>query len=81
MLALLIADVVAIAMALTGFGVWALVAQLLLLLARTVILWVRSSWGLIIVLACRSLKSFFGFSYKLLLSNLCLPRVNNIYQA
>ncbi len=80
MLALLIADVVAIAMALTGFGVWALVAQLLLFaFARTVILWVRSSWRPHHSFSMSNLKSFFGFSYKLLLSNLVSSTVNNIY--
>lgn len=80
MLALLIADVVAIAMALTGFGVWALVAQLLLFsIVRTSLFWARSSWRPIRTFNLSRVKSYFGFSYKLLLSNLVSSTVNNIY--
>lgn len=80
MLALLIADIVAIALALTGSGVWALVAQLLLYaFIRTLLFWVRSSWRPKGGWNAKRLTSFVGFGYKLLLANLVTSTVNNIY--
>lgn len=80
MLALLIADGVAIVMAITGFGVWALVAQLLVYaLARTLLFWVRSPWRPLPGLHLARLKRYFSFSYKLLLSNMVTSTVNNLY--
>lgn len=79
-LALLIADVVAIMIALLGLGVWALVAQFTLYaLLRTIFLWVRSSWRPIRSFAFSCLKKYFGLSYKLLLSNTISTTVNNVY--
>ncbi|MGI6574132.1 MAG: lipopolysaccharide biosynthesis protein [Fermentimonas sp.] len=78
--ALLIADVVAIALALLGLGVWALVAQLTLYaLLRTIFLWVRSPWRPLQVFAFSRLKKYFGLGYKLLLSNTIATTMNNIY--
>ncbi len=78
--ALLIADVVAIVLALLGMGVWALVAQLTLYaLLRTIFLWVRSPWRPIRGFAFSRLKKYFGLGYKLLLSNTIATAMNNIY--
>ncbi len=80
MAALLVADVVAIVMAFMGFGVWALVLQFTLYaLIRTVLLWFRSEWRPSANFNLSRLKGFFGFSYKLLLSNTISTTVNNIY--
>ena len=80
MTALFVADVVAIAMAFMGFGVWALVLQFTLYaLIRTVLLWIRSEWRPSANLSLSPLKGFFGFSNKLLLSNTISSIVNNIY--
>ena len=80
MWALLIADIVAIVMALMGYGVWALVAQILLFaFFRTLLLWFYSSWRPIARFSLSRLKSFFRFSYKLLLSSMISTTVNNIY--
>lgn len=78
--ALLIANIIAVIMALYGFGVWALVAQILLYaLFRTVLLWVYSSWRPRFHFSFSSLKSFLSFSSKLLLTNTIATIGNNIY--
>ena len=78
MLALLIADVVAIAMALTGFGVWALVSAASFF-NRAHIAVLGTLFVVIRTFNLSRVKSYFGFSYKLLLSNLVSSTVNNIY--
>lgn len=80
MLALLVADLVAIVMALTGYGVWALVAQTVLFaFLRTLFLWFHNSWRPAAVFDTRRLRSFWGFSNKLLLTSMVSTIVNNIY--
>jgi len=80
MLALFIADVVAIVMALIGYGVWALIAQIVLYaFFRTIFMWLYSSWKPVVKFSFLRLKSFFGLSYKLLLSSMISTTVNNIY--
>ncbi|WP_158602532.1 lipopolysaccharide biosynthesis protein [Proteiniphilum sp. X52] len=80
MWALLIADIVAIAMGLMGHGVWALVAQMVLFaFFRTMLLWFSTSWKPITEFSLPRLKSFFGFSYKLMLCSMISTTVNNIY--
>ncbi len=80
LLALLIADVIAIAMALAGYGVWALVTQVVLYaLLRTLFMWVYSSWKPVAEFSLSHLRSLFGFSHKLLLSSMISTTVNNIY--
>ncbi len=79
-LALLIADVLAIVLALLGLGVWALVAQLTLYaLLRTIFLWICSSWRPVRDFAFSNLKKYFGLGYKLLLTNTLAATINNIY--
>ena len=80
MLALFIADVVAVVMAIAGYGVWALVAQILLYaFFRTVFLWFYSSWRPVAQFSRKSLNAFFAFSNKLLFSSVISTTVNNIY--
>lgn len=80
MWALLVANIVAIVMALVEYGVWALVAQIVVFaFSRTILLWFYSSWRPVAKLSLSRLKSFFNFSYKLLLSSLISTTVNNIY--
>src|SRR5690554_249130 len=77
---LLIANIIAVVLALYGFGVWALVAQILLYaLFRTIFLWVYSTWRPTFYFSVNSLKSFFAFSSKLLLTNTISTVGNNIY--
>ena len=78
--ALLIANIIAVVMALYGFGVWALVAQTLVYaLFRTIFLWIYSNWRPALKFSFNSLKSFFAFSSKLLLTNTIASIGNNIY--
>lgn len=78
--ALTIANIVAIIMALKGFGVWALVAQILLLaILRTILLWFYSTWKPMLAFSLGVLKDFFAFSNKLLLASLISAITNNIY--
>lgn len=80
MMALLIADIVAIVMALAGYDVWALVVQVVLYaFLRTIFLWLYSSWRPAMIFSFTRLKSFFGLSSKLLSSSIISTTVNNIY--
>lgn len=80
LLALLIADIVAIAMAFAGYGVWALVTQVVLYaFLRTLFMWVHSSWRPVAKFSLSRLRSLFGFSHKLLLSSMISTTVSNIY--
>ena len=78
--ALLIANIIAVIMALYGFGVWALVAQILFYsLFRTIFFWLYSKWRPALNFSFNCLKSFFSFSSKLLLTNTIATIGNNIY--
>lgn len=78
--ALLIANIIAVVMALYSYGVWALVAQTLVYtLFRTIFLWIYSKWQPKLNFSFSSLKSFFSFSSKLLLTNTIATIGNNIY--
>jgi O-antigen/teichoic acid export membrane protein len=78
--ALLVAAIVAIIMALNGFGVWALVAQsVIYAFLRTIFLWIYSTWRPMVSFNVKVLQSFFAFSYKLLLSGFIGAFFNNIY--
>lgn len=78
--AMLIANVVAIAMALAGHGVWALVVQILLYaLSRSLFLWIYTRWRPSGTFSSKKLKSFFAFSSKLLYSSIISGVTNNIY--
>lgn len=80
MLSLLIADILAILMAIAGKGVWALVAQTLLYaFCRSAFLFKSSAWLPKGRFSLPRLKSFFGFSYKLLLASAVTTTINNIY--
>lgn len=78
--ALLIADIVAVILAINNLGVWALVFQTLLYaLFRTIFLWAYSGWRPKRKFYKNRLLSFFNFSSKLLLSNTISTFANNIY--
>jgi PST family polysaccharide transporter len=63
----LLAGASAIGLALAGFGVWALVAQLLVATAGTaLVLWLKSSWRPRWHFDTRALRELFGFSSNLL---------------
>lgn len=67
----IIAAIVGIIMALTGFGVWALVAQQVInLTIDTAILWITVKWRPHRMFSFERLKGLFSFGWKLLVSSL-----------
>ncbi len=65
------AAAVGIIMAVTGFGIWALVAQQLLSVTiNTFILWFTVKWRPKLQFSFERLKALFGYGWKLLVSNL-----------
>ncbi len=63
------AAVVGIAMAYLGFGVWALVAQMLVnAAADTTILWITVKWRPKMIFSMTRLKGLFSYGWKLLIS-------------
>lgn len=78
--ALLIAAVIAIVMALKGYGVWALVSQnLIYSFLRTSFLWIYSRWRPTAEFSSKAIRTFLAFSNKLLLSGMIAAIFNNIY--
>lgn len=71
--------VVGIAMAYFGYGVWALIAQLLFNAAvDTVILWVTVKWRPGRMFSYKRLRELFGYGWKLLVSALIDTGYNNL---
>lgn len=71
------AAAVGIALAVLGYGVWALVAQYLInLLVGTVILWFTVKWRPKFVYSWKRWKGLFSFGWKLLVSSL----IETVYQ-
>src|SRR5690554_4745162 len=78
-IAALIGTVVAIVMALMGYGVWSLVfSNLIAALAGVVLLWRMSSWRPTLEFSFSSLKSLFSFGGLILLSSLVETAYTNI---
>lgn len=73
--------VIGIAMALLGFGVWALVAQMLSnQVLRTVLLWVIDRWIPKFRFSKSSFQELFGFGWKMMLSGLLDTVWKELYQ-
>jgi len=76
----LLSSVVGISLALLGFGVWALVGQIIgIYTFRTILFWMKSSWRPSFVFSMKSFKALFNFGSKLLLSGLISQTFENIY--
>ncbi len=76
----IISGIVAVFMAYTGFGVWALVVQMLLAaFITTVLLWVFQGWRPTRSFSYQSLGSMYNFGYKLFLSGLLDTVFKNLY--
>ncbi len=74
------AAVLGIGMAYAGFGVWALVAQMLFnTVVDTIILWVTVKWRPRLLFSFKRLKGLFSYGWKLLCSSLIDSIYNNIY--
>ncbi|MFV0599410.1 MAG: lipopolysaccharide biosynthesis protein [Bacteroidales bacterium] len=73
--------VIGIGMALSGFGVWSLVAQQISRqLLNTVFLWIFNKWLPKLEFSIKSFKELFGFGWKLLVSGLIDTIWNQLYQ-
>ena len=73
--------IVGIAMAYTGFGVWALVGQMLSKqLLYTLCLWVLNKWWPTLKFSASSFRYMWGFGWKLLVSGLLENIWNQLYQ-
>lgn len=79
-IALALTAVVSIILAMTGFGVWALVSQTLVLaLFKSILLWVFNPWRPSLQFSMEPLKEAFAFSSRMLLSGIINVIFNNVY--
>ena len=77
----ILSGIVGIAMAYTGFGVWALVGQMLSKqLLYTLCLWVLNKWWPSLKFSVESFSYMWGFGWKLLVSGLLSNIWNQLYQ-
>ena len=77
----ILSGIVGIAMAYTGFGVWALVGQMLSKqLFYTLCLWVLNKWWPTLKFSASSFRYMWGFGWKLLVSGLLNNIWNQLYQ-
>lgn len=77
----LISGILAIAMALTGFGVWSLVGQRVGMMAtKAILLWYRSAWRPRRDVKCGSLREMAPFSLRLIATDMITAIYNNIAQ-
>lgn len=73
--------VIGIGMALTGFGVWALVAQgLSSRIIRTVLFWIHNKWIPRLRFSKKSFHELFGFGWKMMVSSLLDTVWKELYQ-
>ncbi len=79
-IAVLISGIIAITMAIKGFGVWSLVAQLIIKeLVATVLLWFWSPWRLSFRFSKSVFKELFGFGSKILVIAIIDKFYNQIF--
>jgi O-antigen/teichoic acid export membrane protein len=72
--------VIAVIMAAQGYGVWALIVQMLTgALMTTLLLWKMQGWRPTLAFSWGSLRNMYGFGYKLFLSGLLDTVFSNIY--
>lgn len=76
-----IAGIIGIIMALTGMGIWALIAQQLInLTIDTIILWLTVKWRPEPIFSVQRFKALFSFGWKLLVSALLETIYTNVRQ-
>ncbi len=76
----IISGIVAVFLAYKGFGVWALIVQMLLAaLVTTVLLWLIQGWRPTFGFSRQSLNRMYKFGYKLFLSSLIDTLFQNLY--
>lgn len=77
----IVAAIVGIAMALNGFGVWAIIAQNLVNNGiNTCVLWITVKWRPKLMFSFNRLKGLFSYGWKLLVSSLIDTVYNNLRQ-
>lgn len=77
----IISGILGIYLAYNGYGVWALIAQTVSLATiKSIMLWCVVRWKPLLVFSKDSFKDLFGYSYKLMLSNLIVSGSNEIIQ-
>ena len=75
------AAIIGITMAYNGFGVWALVAQMLFnLTLDTIVLWITVKWRPTLEFSLKRLSSLFSYGWKLLVSSVINATYQNIRQ-
>lgn len=80
MIAVLISGTVTIILALSGFGVWSLVFNVVSMqLIQSILLWVFNRWMPSLTFSVQSFKKYYHFGYKILLSNLLETFYENVY--
>lgn len=80
LISIVVSGSIGIFMAYRGFGVWALVIQMLSSgLVRTISLLLFNKWLPLLIFSASSFKQLFGFSSKLLGASLVATLVNNLY--
>lgn len=79
-MATILSGIIAVYMAYEGYGVWALVIQIIVRSVFTAILtWFMVQWKPYFIFSKKSLKELFSFGSKLLVSSLLNTTVNNFY--
>lgn len=74
-----LACLLAIVLALKGFGVWSLVVQMIAIaFLKSLFLWIWNTWRPSFIISFNSLKTLFGFGSKLLFSALLDTLYNNL---
>lgn len=80
MSASIISGVIAVALALSGFGVWSLVIRTLAMnIVQSLLLSISKKWLPSLIFSLASFKRLFGFGWKLLISGLIDTIYKNIY--
>ena len=81
LVAISISGIIAIGMAYFGFGVWSLVAQLLVRhTIISILLWILTPWRPSLTFSLDSIKSIYGYGSRLLISGLVEVIFKNLYQ-
>lgn len=81
LIAAVVSGIIGIYLAYHGYGVWALVYQLISSsLMNVIVLWAFSKWYPTLVYSWKSFRELFGFGSKLMISGLLDTLYRNIYQ-
>lgn len=76
----LLGGILSVILALKGFGVWAIVVQILSKnIISTVLLWIFNSWRPIWVFSMGSIKSLFNYGSKIMIAGLLYSIFQNLY--